>query len=71
MWYRYPQSDAPQFIPGGSANAAVCIFVAGLAFVIRIIHQRENRKLERYEDEGQVSVKEEGERRGKGFRYVV
>lgn len=76
--YMYPSSTGPQYIPGGSTNAVVCLVVAGLAIALRFIHKWENRKLERAEQEQmatgetgvKVPVEAAGDRRGVGFRYV-
>lgn len=68
--YMYPSSAAPQYVPGGSANAVVSLAVVGLALMLRYIHLRENKKLEAGE-RGEGNEEEEGiGRRGEGFRYV-
>ena len=41
----YPISDAPRYIPGGSATAAVALVVAVLAFVIRAVSKKQNKAL--------------------------
>lgn len=74
--YMYPSSDAPRFIPGGSANAVVCLIVAALAYILRVLHLRENRKLEAAEQEDQPNVdkdgsKTDGDKRTAGFRYIT
>lgn len=66
----YPSSAAPRYVPGGSANAAICLVVALMAFVLRFVHIHENRKLERAELEQQDGV-EGPEERSVGFRYVI
>jgi hypothetical protein len=66
----YPSTDSPRFIPGGSANAAICIVVAIIAFILRIIHIKENAKLERAELDV-AAGDTEPERRAVGFRYIV
>lgn len=48
--YMYPASTGPQYIPGGSTNAVVCLLVASMALVLRFIHIRENKKLELAEE---------------------
>lgn len=63
--YMYPSSDGPRYIAGGSANAAISVSVAALALVLRVIHQQENKKLEKAEAEIR-----EGGRTANGFRYV-
>jgi hypothetical protein len=68
--YMYPSSAAPQYVPGGSANAVICLFVAGLALALRWLHMKENKKLERAETEASGDVVEGEERRAVGFRYV-
>lgn len=69
--YMYPSSDSPRFLPGGAATAVICLLVAALAWVLRIIHIRMNKQLETAEQEnfGQQSMPKE-EQRGMGFRYV-
>ncbi|KAK0392926.1 hypothetical protein NLU13_2420 [Sarocladium strictum] len=74
--YMYPSEDEPQFIPGGSANAVICILVAALAFVLRLIHIKENKKLELAERQGHlgdgVAVGDtDPELRALGFRYIL
>jgi hypothetical protein len=73
--YMYPKSAGPQYVPGGSANAAVSVLVAVIALFIRYVHVRENRKLAKLEDEGVSNVDEivpgDEDRRAKGFRYVL
>lgn len=53
--YMYPSSSGPQYIPGGSTNAVVCLVVASLALVLRFVHKRENRKLEQVEQAALVA----------------
>jgi hypothetical protein len=71
--YLYPASTGPQYIPGGTTNAIVCLVVAALALALRFIHIKENKKLEQAEVE-QAAAPEEGDTpaqtRGVGFRYV-
>lgn len=68
----YPSSAAPQYIPGGSANASISVCVALLALLLRVLQQRENKKLEKAENEAAANgdAAEEQDRRGLGFRYV-
>lgn len=72
----YPASTGPQYVPGGSTNAVVCLIVAGLALVLRFLHKRENRKLEEAEQaalEGngtEETVPAPRDRPGVGFRYI-
>jgi hypothetical protein len=70
--YMYPKSAAPRYIPGGSANAGICVLVAGIALVLRFVHVRENKKLEQAEVEtmSELEPRNAGERT-LGFRYVV
>ncbi|WYZ45308.1 hypothetical protein EsH8_VIII_000624 [Colletotrichum jinshuiense] len=77
--YLYPSSTGPQYVPGGSANAVICLLVAVLAIVLRYLHKWENKKLERVEQEA-ADVAEGGgekmpvdltqEKRAAGFRYI-
>jgi hypothetical protein len=74
--YMYPKTDAPQFIPGGSANAVICLVVAAIALVLRFVHIHENKKLERAEAEGRAgndaaAGDTDPERRALGFRYIL
>ncbi|GAB7366719.1 hypothetical protein MBLNU230_g0676t1 [Neophaeotheca triangularis] len=74
--YLYPDAHEPQYMPGSAGNAGVCVVVALLALTLRIIHQRENKKLEKLEQEGVadpagVAVKDKkGDQRNFGFRYI-
>lgn len=56
--YMYDKSTAPQYIPGGSAVAVVCVVTAALAIVVRYVHIWENNKIEKAEKEAEGS--EEG-----------
>lgn len=78
--YMYPESSGPRYIPGGTTNAVVCVLVAALAIVLRFVHIRENKKLEKIEQEaaqpGEPGMKPPteavvtGDRRVAGFRYI-
>ncbi|KAH7309691.1 major facilitator superfamily domain-containing protein [Stachybotrys elegans] len=73
--YMYPASSGPQYIPGGSANAIICLVVAILALVLRFIHIKENKKLEQAEMEdskygGKEHTSEVPDKRAFGFRYI-
>lgn len=72
--YMYPSSTSPRYIPGGTANTVVCLLAALLALVLRLVHVRENRKLENLEvadGEGRLAGDGAGgDRRAVGFRYV-
>ena len=65
--YMYPKTDGPQYVPGGAANAGVCFLLVVLAFVMRLVHVRENRKLEAKE-RGEIR---DGTERVEGFRYIL
>jgi hypothetical protein len=71
--YMYPSSSGPRYIPGGTANAVICVVVAGLALVLRHIHIKENKKLEQLENEatreGSKTALSTGNRAA-GFRYI-
>lgn len=69
--YMYPESSGPQYIPGGSANSVICCVVALIALIIRLIHIRANKKLEKAESEDIIDESSDGETRGQGFRYVL
>lgn len=77
--YMYPSSAAPRYLPGGSADTAICLLVAALALLLRWVHIRENAKLaaaEEQQAEGQGEGQGDGDgqaqedRRPVGFRYV-
>lgn len=59
-------------MPGSLGNAGVCFVAALLAYALRVIHKRENKKLEKLEAEGIMDPAgvTGGDQRGKGFRYV-
>lgn len=65
----YPASDGPRYIPGGTATAVICLVVVLMAVILRFVHLKENKKLERIENEI-VAFDAAGDRRGQGFRYV-
>ena len=66
--YMYPATDGPRYVPGGTATAVICLVVVLMAVILRFVHLKENKKLERLENE--VVVNATGDRRGQGFRYV-
>lgn len=76
--YMYPSSTGPQYTPGGSANAVICLLVAALALVLRFLHIRENKKLEQAERDAaqsaelgkKLGVDLSQEKRAYGFRYI-
>lgn len=70
--YMWPKPDAPRYIPGGSANAAVCVIVALIAIAFRLVLQHENRKLEQAEGQGRdLEQVDNADARATGFRYVL
>lgn len=70
--YMWPSSSGPRYIPGGSATAAIALFVAILAFVIRIVHSRMNRQLEEAEVSNDIPQDiDDPETRAIGFRYIL
>ncbi|CAI0646384.1 unnamed protein product [Colletotrichum noveboracense] len=76
--YMYPSSTGPQYVPGGSTNAVLCLMVGLLALVLRYLHKWENTKLEKAELEGaaaaeggeKMAVDLTQEKRAAGFRYI-
>ena len=69
----YDATAAPQYIPGGTANAVVCLLVIMVALVLRFVHQRENKKLVKAEEDlahGGGAASTGGTRVAPGFRYV-
>jgi hypothetical protein len=75
--YMYPSSDGPQYTPGGSANAAICVIVALLALMLRYVHKWENKKLDKAEQEANAVDHQDAKMdmatattRGTGFRYI-
>lgn len=72
--FMYPSVHEPQYLPGSMGNAAVCVIAALLALVLRIVHKRENKKLEKAEADGVTDPAgvgaTGGDQRGFGFRYV-
>ncbi|KAL9114430.1 MAG: hypothetical protein Q9227_001511 [Pyrenula ochraceoflavens] len=69
--YMYPSSDGPQYVPGGSANAVICLIVALLALLIRLVLVRENKILAAAEDNNAMEIHGEALERSTGFRYVL
>ncbi|SPO07182.1 related to putative tartrate transporter [Cephalotrichum gorgonifer] len=74
--YMYPSSTGPQYIPGGTTNAVVCLIVATLALILRFIHIRENKRIEQAEREMEEMGNSEGQLTAvrdqppPGFRYI-
>ncbi|KAE8416739.1 major facilitator superfamily domain-containing protein [Aspergillus pseudocaelatus] len=68
--YMWPSSSGPRYIAGGSATAGIALLVAILAFVIRMVHSRMNKRLDMAQDSSQV---EDGglEGRHTGIRYIL
>lgn len=72
----YPSSTGPQYVPGGATNSVVCLLVAALALVLRFVHIRENKKLEKAEREAEEAGGVESQapvapdHPPAGFRYV-
>lgn len=53
----------------------ICLMVALLALLLRFVHVKENRELEKLEEQGladggQAAIEAGGDRRTTGFRYV-
>jgi hypothetical protein len=75
--YMYPASEGPRYVAGGTANTIICLATAVMAGVLRWIHIRENKKLERAEEEAAYGSRSEAiedenqEKRAIGFRYVI
>lgn len=67
--YMYPASDGPRYAPGGYGTAGICLLVAVLAYILRLIHIRMNKKLDQAETATYSSVAA-GEDTRAGFRYV-
>ncbi|CEJ57501.1 Putative Function: ttuB of A. vitis facilitates the cellular uptake of tartrate [Penicillium brasilianum] len=69
--YMWPSSSGPRYIPGGSATAAIALLVALIALVIRLVHQKMNRRLEAAESSEDVPLGDNLESRAVGFRYIL
>ncbi|KKK26607.1 hypothetical protein ARAM_005859 [Aspergillus rambellii] len=66
--YMWPSSSGPRYIPGGSATAGVALLVAALAYLIRTIHARMNKRLEQQEN---AQLEPENLDHPRGFRYIL
>ncbi|OOQ84551.1 allantoate permease [Penicillium brasilianum] len=69
--YMWPSSSGPRYIPGGSATAVIALLVALIALVIRLVHQKMNRRLEAAESSEDVPLGDNLESRAVGFRYIL
>ncbi|OOF98987.1 hypothetical protein ASPCADRAFT_394317 [Aspergillus carbonarius ITEM 5010] len=70
--YMWPSSSGPRYIAGGSATAGIALLVAILAFVIRVVHARMNKKLDLAQEDRQDVVDSDNlEARNAGFRYIL
>lgn len=65
--YMYSKDTAPQYVPGFSANAAICVLAAAMAVFLKYIHVWENKKLARKEQEAAVDGEPLQE---EGFRFL-
>jgi hypothetical protein len=71
--YMWPSSSGPRYIPGGSATAAIAFLVAVVAFIIRLVHVRMNKRLDEAEPSADVHLSDPSdlETRVIGFRYIL
>ncbi|KAI9929534.1 hypothetical protein ASPWEDRAFT_51911 [Aspergillus wentii DTO 134E9] len=69
--YMWPSSSGPQYIPGGSATAAVALLVAIIAFIIRLVHKRMNKRLDETMPEVQDDEADNLEARNMRFKYIL
>lgn len=70
--YMWPDSSGPRYLPGGSATAAIALLVAIVAFVIRVVHARMNKKLDELESSQDLSGNlNDSESPATGFRYIL
>jgi hypothetical protein len=70
--YMYPASDGPRYLPGGAATAGVALLVAVLAFVARLVLQKENKRLAECEVcEPEAGAVDSPEAAASGFRYIL
>ncbi|KAK9327431.1 major facilitator superfamily domain-containing protein [Lipomyces starkeyi] len=68
--YLYPKSASPRYIAGGSANSIICLSVALMAFGIRLMLARQNKKLEKAEEDN-IENGDDADARARGFRYAL
>ncbi|KAK9323837.1 major facilitator superfamily domain-containing protein [Lipomyces orientalis] len=68
--YMYPKSASPRYLIGGSANAGICLAVVLMAIAIRLLLQRQNKKLEKAEEEN-IENSNDADARARGFRYAL
>ena len=68
--YFFPESDAPKYIPGGSALAAFSFMVAVCAITIKYVLKGQNRKMDRLDAEDKAYT---GSLEGvpKGYRFMT
>ncbi|KAI0876511.1 allantoate permease [Hypoxylon argillaceum] len=70
--YMYPATDGPRYVPGGAATAVVAFLLAVVAFVARLVLQKENKKLaERDASEPEAGNVDNPEAVAVGFRYIL
>ncbi|GAB1205191.1 hypothetical protein APSETT445_003861 [Aspergillus pseudonomiae] len=68
--YMWPSSAGPRYIAGGSATAGIALLVAILAFVIRMVHARMNRRLDMAQESDQGEAGGLGGNHT-GIRYIL
>jgi MFS family permease len=67
--YMYPNTDAPRYVPGGSATAAVSVLVVLIALAIRLWHRKINKRLAQQEMADSYG-RTDSLPVEKGFRYI-
>ncbi|OGM48191.1 MFS transporter [Aspergillus bombycis] len=68
--YMWPSSAGPRYIAGGGATAGIALLVAILAFVIRMVHSRMNRRLDMAQGSDQIEAGGLGGHHT-GIRYIL
>ena len=69
--YMWPSSTGPRYIPGGIATAGIAAVVALLALIIRLVHVRINKNIEKAESSAVARSSNSPAARPAGFRYIV
>ncbi|KAK9475922.1 major facilitator superfamily domain-containing protein [Lipomyces japonicus] len=60
--YMYPSSQSPRYLTGGTVNAIICLLVASMAFIIKLVLWWKNKKLATAEAQANAPI---------GFRFVL
>jgi len=69
--FLYPSIEGPRYVKGGAVMAAICFACASMALLTRFVLKRENKKLDKLEQQDQDVETTAGVAKINGFRYIL